>query len=222
MKTFLQSLVLFAWWCVLLFGSAGQLTWERAWTCTAFYLGGMYASRAVLRKLNPNILDQRQTAIRKDTKRFDKIFLRVFLSLTIIQPMIAGLDAVRFDWAPMPFRTVYLGNWSLHSLSELNHLRVSPKSPRRSSVRIQRDRDHTVVVSGPYRFVRHPMYVGLIFLHTSMALILGSTWNLALAGLIAMLLLWRTGLEDLTLRRELPGYERYTLITRYRLMPGTW
>jgi protein-S-isoprenylcysteine O-methyltransferase Ste14 len=91
-----------------------------------------------------------------------------------------------------------------------------------SSVRIQNDRDHIVIASGPYRLVRHPMYVGLVQLHLSMALILGSIWNLVSAGLITILLLWRTAREDQTLRRELPGYEAYTTVTRYRVMPGIW
>lgn len=91
-----------------------------------------------------------------------------------------------------------------------------------SSVRIQTDRGHNVVASGPYRLVRHPMYVGLILLHTSMALVLDSTWNLGLAALIAILFLWRTAREDQALRRELPGYEEYTNVTRYRIVPGIW
>jgi protein-S-isoprenylcysteine O-methyltransferase Ste14 len=91
-----------------------------------------------------------------------------------------------------------------------------------SSVRIEDDRDHLVVASGPYRFVRHPMYVGLILLHASIAMILGSMWTLGLAALIMLLFLWRTALEDQTLRQELPGYEKYTTMTRYRLMPGIW
>jgi protein-S-isoprenylcysteine O-methyltransferase Ste14 len=66
------------------------------------------------------------------------------------------------------------------------------------------------------------MYVGLILLHASMALILGSMWTLALAALITIMFLWRTALEDQTLRQELPGYEEYTTVTRYRLMPGIW
>jgi protein-S-isoprenylcysteine O-methyltransferase Ste14 len=66
------------------------------------------------------------------------------------------------------------------------------------------------------------MYVGLILLHVSIALVLGSMWTLALAGLFTILFLWRTALEDRTLRCELSGYEEYTQVTRYRLMPGIW
>jgi protein-S-isoprenylcysteine O-methyltransferase Ste14 len=216
-------LTIFAWWLISLFGSAGQLTWNRGWICTVLYLGGLHTSKAILKKLNPGLLEQRQTPIRNDTKPFDKIFLRVFLSLTIVQPIIAGLDAVRFNWAPaMPFWTVYPGI-GLFIVSATLITWVLVKNPHaESSVRIQEDRGHTVIASGPYRFVRHPMYVGLILLHASMALVLGSMWTLALAAVITILFLWRTALEDQTLRQELPGYEEYSTITRYRLMPGIW
>jgi protein-S-isoprenylcysteine O-methyltransferase Ste14 len=221
-KTLFQGLTLFAWWFISLFGSAGQLTWNRGWICTVLYLGGFQISKAVLRKLNPGLLEQRETAIRRDTKPFDKIFLRILLSLTIVQPVIAGLDAVRFSWAPLPFWTVYPGI-GLFIVSATWITWVLVKNPHaESSVRIQEDRGHTVIASGPYRFVRHPMYVGLIQLHQAIALILGSGWTLALAGLITILLMVRTALEDQTLRQELPGYEQYTTITRYRLMPGIW
>ena len=220
-RTVFQSLAIFAWWLISLFGSAGQLTWNRGWICTVLYLGGLHASKAVLKKLNPGLLEQRETAIRKDTKPFDKFFLRVFLSLTIVQPIIAGLD-MRFNGASMPFWTVYpaIGQFIVSAALITWVLVKNPHAE--SSVRIQKDRGHTVVASGPYRFVRHPMYVGLIQLHQSMGLILGSPWTLALSALITLLFLWRTAMEDQTLRQELPGYEEYTTVTRYRLMPGIW
>ena len=220
-KTFFQGLTIFGWWLISLFGSAGQLTWSRGWICTVLYLGGLQITKAVLKKLNPGLLEQRETAIRNDTKQFDRFFLRVFLSLTIVQPIIAGLD-VRFNGASMPFWTVYPGIGQFIVSAALITWVLVKNPHAESSVRIQKDRGHTVVASGPYRFVRHPMYVGLIQLHQSMALILGSTWTMALAVLITILFLWRTALEDRTLRQELPGYEKYTTLTRYRLMPGIW
>jgi len=216
-----QGTVVFVWWLLFLFGSAGRITWNRGWICTILYLGGLYATRAVIRKLNPGLLEQRQTAIREDTKPFDKIFLRLFLSLAIVQPVVAGLD-FRFNGDSMPFWTVFPGiaNFIVSAILIAWVLVANPHAE--SSVRIQKDRGHTVVASGPYRFVRHPMYVGLIQLHQAMALILGSTWTVGLAALITILFLWRTALEDQTLRRELPGYEEYATVTRYRLMPGIW
>ncbi len=221
-RTFFRTSPLFAWWLICLFGSAGKLTWKRGWICTVLYLGGMYTSRAVVRKFNPGLLEQRQTAIRGDTKAYDRVLLRLILFLTIVQPVIAGLDAVRFAWAPMPFWTVSPGI-GLFIISANLITWVLVKNPHAdSSVRIESARGHAVVDSGPYRFVRHPMYAGLILLHTSIALILGSMWTLGLAAFITLLFLWRTALEDQTLRRELPGYEDYTTMTRYRLMPGIW
>jgi protein-S-isoprenylcysteine O-methyltransferase Ste14 len=221
-KALYQGSALFAWWFLFLFGSAGKLTWTRGWICTVLYLGGLFVCRAFVARLNPSLLGERQTAIRKDTKPFDKIFLRFLLTFTIAEPALAGLDAVRFQWAPMPFWTLYPGViFFLASATWITWVLI--KNPHaESSVRIQKEREHTVVSSGPYRFVRHPMYVGLILLHLSIALVLGSMWTLALAALITILFLWRTALEDRTLRRELSGYEEYTRVTRYRLMPGIW
>jgi protein-S-isoprenylcysteine O-methyltransferase Ste14 len=91
-----------------------------------------------------------------------------------------------------------------------------------TSVRIQNDRGHTVITSGPYRLVRHPMYVGAILLYAATPLILGSLWAAALSAVIMILFLIRTALEDRTLRRELPGYADYAAHTRYRLLPGVW
>jgi protein-S-isoprenylcysteine O-methyltransferase Ste14 len=220
-RTVFQSLTISAWWLISLFGSAGQLTWKRGWICTVLYLGGLHVSRAIIKKRNPDLLEQREKAIRTDTKPFDRIFLRVFLSLTVVQPIVAGLDA-RFNGALVPFWTVYPGILAFIISAALITWVLVTNPHAESSVRIQKDRGHTVIVSGPYRFVRHPMYVGLTQLHQSMALILGSTWTLALAALITMLFLWRTAREDQTLRQELPGYEEYTTVTRYRLMPGIW
>jgi len=220
-KTFLQGSAFVAWWLVLLFGGAGRVTWSRGWICTVLYLGGFYTTRAVLQRLNPDLLEQRQTAIREDTKPFDRIVLRLLLFFTIVEPLVAGLD-FRRNGAVTPFWMIFPGIVSFIGAA-ITITWVLAKNPHaESSVRIQSDRGHRVIASGPYRFVRHPMYAGLIQLHQSLALILGSTWTMGLAALITALFLCRTALEDRMLRRELPGYEDYTAVTRYRLMPGIW
>jgi protein-S-isoprenylcysteine O-methyltransferase Ste14 len=220
-KTFLQGLAFGAWWLIFLFGGAGQVTWTRGWICTALYLGGFCIARAVLQRLNPGLLDERQTAIREDTKPFDRILLRLLLLLTILEPLVAGMD-FRLHGASTPFWTIFPGIASFVSAAIMITWVLVRNPHAESSVRIQSDRGHSVVASGPYRFVRHPMYAGLIQLHQSLALTLGSPWTMGLAALITILFLCRTALEDRTLRRELPGYEEYTTVTRYRLMPGIW
>jgi protein-S-isoprenylcysteine O-methyltransferase Ste14 len=89
-------------------------------------------------------------------------------------------------------------------------------------VRIQQERGHTVVTTGPYRFVRHPGYVGSILAYVGTPMLLGSWWALGLGLFTALLMIVRTGLEDRTLQAELPGYTHYAQRTRYRLLPGVW
>jgi protein-S-isoprenylcysteine O-methyltransferase Ste14 len=90
------------------------------------------------------------------------------------------------------------------------------------TVRIQEDRGHTVATGGPYRYVRHPGYVGGILFQVATPLILGSVWALIPAGLTVCLTIIRTALEDRTLLEELDGYKEYAGRVRYRLLPGVW
>jgi protein-S-isoprenylcysteine O-methyltransferase Ste14 len=88
--------------------------------------------------------------------------------------------------------------------------------------RIQDDRSHQVVTDGPYRVVRHPMYICMMVQWISTALLLGSWWALIPAVLIVIVFTIRTAFEDRMLQEELPGYKEYTQQTRYRLLPGIW
>jgi protein-S-isoprenylcysteine O-methyltransferase Ste14 len=89
-------------------------------------------------------------------------------------------------------------------------------------VSIQKDRGHTVVTDGPYRYVRHPGYAGSILFTIATPLVLGSLWAFIPCGLAAALFVVRTALEDRTLQEELDGYKEYAQQTRYRLLPGIW
>jgi protein-S-isoprenylcysteine O-methyltransferase Ste14 len=209
-------------WLSAVFVSAGRLDWVRGWICVTLYIITMVAAGLLVRRANPGLLEARAKWRRKDTKPFDKIFLSIYLPLTIIQPAVAGLDAVRFGWSSMPFATVYIGLVLFLVAMALITWAMMANPHAESTVRIQTDRDHRVVASGPYRFVRHPMYVGAILMYPAAALIFGSVWALALSGVIAILFVYRTALEDRTLRRELAGYAQYAVVTRYRLVPRFW
>ena len=89
-------------------------------------------------------------------------------------------------------------------------------------VRIQKERGQIVVKDGPYRYVRHPGYLGAIVFEALAWVVLGSWWSAIPSGLGAMLLLVRTALEDKALKAELEGYAAYTQEVRYRLLPGIW
>lgn len=89
-------------------------------------------------------------------------------------------------------------------------------------VRIQSDRQHRVVTTGPYRLIRHPGYLAAILGALAGPLLFGSAWASIPAGLMAILLVWRTFREDLTLRNELEGYTQYCAQTPSRLIPFVW
>jgi protein-S-isoprenylcysteine O-methyltransferase Ste14 len=91
-----------------------------------------------------------------------------------------------------------------------------------SVIRVQVERGHRVVSSGPYRFVRHPGYAAVIGIALASGLALGSWASLLPSGLVVPLLLWRIHLEEAVLRGELPGYEEYARSVRHRLLPGVW
>ena len=89
-------------------------------------------------------------------------------------------------------------------------------------VRIQTERDHRVCDTGPYRFIRHPAYVGLALFFVALPISLGSLWGLVPGTAAVALLIIRTALEDRTLQRELPGYAAYAQRVRFRWIPGVW
>ena len=89
-------------------------------------------------------------------------------------------------------------------------------------VEIQEDRGHEVITTGPYQFVRHPMYVGAILLFFSVPLALGSLTAFIPSIILVALIVVRTYLEDKTLDHELEGYTAYVVPARYRLVPGVW
>ncbi len=221
-KGLLQVGAFFLWFIGSLFLAAGRLDWIRGWISVALAVVAMPAVGLIVQRYNAPVLEARSNWRHKDTARFDKIFLAIYGPLISILPALAGLDAARYHWTSLPFGFVYVGSILFAVALALITWVVVVNPFAEKSVRIQIDRGHTVITSGPYRYVRHPMYVGLILMFVSTALIWGSVWALRLAAVMAVLLIWRTAREDRTLRQELPGYEQYTATTRYRLLPGLW
>lgn len=204
------------------FLGAGRINWLRGWICVALWTTSLTGVGLVTQRCNPQLMKERAKWRRQDTKPFDKIFLAAYMPFVVTQPAIAGMDAVRFHWSSLPFGYVYVGSVIYLLAMALIAWVLCTNPYAETSVRIQHDRGHTVVTTGPYSFVRHPMYIGAILMYLSTPLVWGSLWAFAVGGVITVLFLVRTALEDKTLRRELPGYEEYTSHTRYRLLPSVW
>jgi len=205
----------------LLFIPAGRLDWWDAWLFVLVYLVFIviFLLRG-MRKDPDQIIERSQTG--KNVKSWDKIILGIYTFLLLVMLIVAGLDAGRFGWALVSPALKIFGWLGLILAGGLIWWTASVNTFLSRQVRIQEERGHYVVTSGPYRYVRHPMYDGVILFVICIPLILGSAWALVPAGLIAVLFVIRTALEDKTLREELSGYREYTERVRYRLLPGIW
>ncbi len=219
---FLRTTVGSAIYPAIAFVGAGRLDWPRGWSYLVLFVAVTLVGVTIVDRANPGLLAARSRGMRKDTKGFDRIFYLFFIPLMVSYPLLAGLDAVRFAWAPLPVWTVWPGVVLFLVGSALTTWSLIVNRHAEGTVRIQSDRGHAVVTDGPYRTVRHPIYVGTIVGLPAVALVLGSAWALLPMVLIVVLFVWRTALEDRTLKQELAGYADYARTTPFRLVPGIW
>jgi len=207
----------------LLFVSAGTLAWPEAWVLLA-ELGVLgLASGIAIGRSDPALLRERMASpIQRAQKSWDKLLLSALFFFWMSQYIVAGLDAVRFHASNVPLwlqvvgaLAIALGLYVFHAVMLANTF-ASPV------VKIQTERKHQVVSTGPYALVRHPMYAGVIPMTVGTALLLGSwvalAWSLTVIAVLAI----RAVLEEATLASELEGYEAYAARVRYRLIPGVW
>lgn len=219
---FLRTVAGSAIFPAIAFVGAGRLDWPRGWIYAAVFVAMAIVGTTIVDRVNPGLLAARSRGFRKDTKGFDRVFYAVFIPLMVVYPLLAGVDAVRFSWAPLPALTVWPGILLFLVGSALTTWALVVNRHAEGTVRIQSDRGHTVVTDGPYRFVRHPIYVGTIVGLPAVALVLGSAWAFVPMVLVVIAFVWRTAMEDRALRKELAGYEDYARATRCRLVPGVW
>jgi protein-S-isoprenylcysteine O-methyltransferase Ste14 len=205
-----------------LFLGAGTFDWARGWISLAAYCTAMAIVGVVVSRKNPGLISERDKWRRKDTKGFDRIFLAALMPLTILQPVVAGMDAVRFGWLPVGPVWLLPGLILFALGMGLIGWVLAVNRHAETTVRIQTDRGHQVVTTGPYRFVRHPMYAGVLLIYAGTPLMWGSGAAMWVSLALIALFIWRTVEEDRTHRRELPGYIAYSACTRYRMIPGLW
>ncbi|OHB62126.1 MAG: hypothetical protein A2167_02390 [Planctomycetes bacterium RBG_13_46_10] len=206
---------------VALFWSAGRIEWWAAWAAIAVWLTFFTATDILLLRFNPELMAERLNPP-KGAKTWDRAIMSIFRLTTLVRYILAGLDQ-RYGWtvgfpvaAQLAGLVVCVMGYALLAWAMTSNTFFS------QIVRIQSDRDHAVVTHGPYRYVRHPAYIGMILFELAMSILLASWWSLLASGLCAILLILRTALEDRTLLAELSGYVEYARQVRYRLLPGIW
>jgi len=204
------------------FGSAGTLAWFQAWLYIVIQFSFWTVTAVWMKKHNPELLKDRMAFLKRSAKGWDKIIIVTSTAVFVPYLLLPGLDAVRYRWSSVPLAIVVLGFvgviFALFVMAWV--IRVNAYLTR--FVEVQRERGHKVITSGPYRYVRHPMYASLIILLYSIPVALGSLWTLIPASILTLLFVIRTYFEDQTLHEELEGYNSYSTQVKYRLLPGIW
>jgi protein-S-isoprenylcysteine O-methyltransferase Ste14 len=204
-----------------LFLAAGTVFWLAGWIFLILLYGFVVATVLLLSRQNPGLLEERMSIFKSDQKNKDNMFLPL-LAVSIVWLILMPLDAVRFHWSHVPIWLQVVGALALICSFALMYLSFRENAYLTPTVRIQKERGHTVVSTGPYHYVRHPMYSGFVLFFMGMALLLGSAFGFFLALLLVWLFAWRAVQEENLLREELPGYDTYMVQVHYRFIPHVW
>lgn len=206
---------------VILFWCAGRWDWVWGWATVFTIAYYVFGTASVLLPKNPALLAER-TGPKKGAKKWDTLIMSLVGAIILGIYIVGGLDA-RYGWTSnFPAWAQALGFILTLLGYTLALWAISANAFFSLIVRIQKERRHTVATGGPYRFVRHPGYVGTLLAYIGTPTMLGSNWAILLGVITAILIIVRTTLEDKTLLAELDGYKEYATHVRYRLLPGVW
>jgi protein-S-isoprenylcysteine O-methyltransferase Ste14 len=206
---------------LFLFISAGRWDWGWGWALVILMAAWVIATGLAVIPRYPQLLADRVSP-KKGAKKWDAAIMGIVGVFSLAGYVIAGLDA-RNGWTTNLPSTL---QWIALILVAAGYAVVvwatASNAFFSATVRNQTERGHTVASGGPYRYLRHPSYVGMIAVYLGTPLMLGSWWAGLLGAAAALLILLRTALEDRTLQQELAGYTEYAARVRYRLLPGIW
>ena len=222
MKALVWLVMSFLVTALVLFLSAGTIAWPAGWIDLILLYGWLLVGIWLLLKYNPGLLEERINLSQSNQKAWDKVFILLFYLFFFAWLVLMPLDAVRFHWSQVPLvlqvagAVALVGSFFLISLTFRENSFLSP------TVRIQGERGQTVISTGPYQYVRHPMYAGGLLLFLGTPLLLGSWYGLLLVLVMIPGGAVRAVLEERVLREELPGYDAYMAQVKYRLIPYVW
>jgi protein-S-isoprenylcysteine O-methyltransferase Ste14 len=210
---------------IVLFVAAGTLAWQRAWVLLAVLLVVRALSAIAVSRVTSALLRERTPVLtHRDHPPLDRLILLAFMATAFVGvPAVAALDAFHWHVLPSPPLALASAGLVLFALGWTIIAVALPANPFAVTVvRLQNKRQHTVVDTGIYRVVRHPMYAGNPLVNVGLSLWLGSYAAALFAAIPLGLLMVRISVEERFLRRELPGYREYAARVPYRLLPGLW
>jgi protein-S-isoprenylcysteine O-methyltransferase Ste14 len=222
-KALLEVLAEFAVFAALLFVSAGTLLWPAGWAFIALFFSFALAIVLWLARTEPDLLAERMSSpMQSGQPLWDKVFVVAVMVLFVAWLIVMPLDAVRFGWSEVPDWLQILGTLGVVLSFYIMFLTFRENAYLALVVKVQEERGQSVVSTGPYRYIRHPMYASTFLFFPGSALLLGSWWGLLLCVALLGLLVWRIPLEERMLEKGLAGYEEYERNVRYRLIPHVW
>lgn len=219
LRNIIVSFLVTSVFIIVLFVAAGSIHWLWAWILALVKLLGNVVSILLL---DPALIEER-TGVKKGYEKRDVPFAFIigrFGPLAIL--IVSGLD-FRFGWSS-PLPSVYAISGLLFLLIGYVPVFWAMYENRFFSgvVRIQEERGHRVVNTGPYSYIRHPGYLGSVIYLLALPFVLMSYWALIPSALTIIIIIVRIIMEENTLKRELTGYDAYIQQVRFRLVPGIW
>jgi protein-S-isoprenylcysteine O-methyltransferase Ste14 len=205
---------------ILLFVSAWTLDFWQAWIYLLIFGGSSSAITLFLMSRDMELLKRRLKAGASAEKERNQKIIQTFARFIFIGILlIPGFDH-RFNWSAVPVYMVIAGEVFVALGFFIVFLVFKENSYTSATIEI--GENQTVISTGPYAIVRHPMYSGALLMLTFTPLALGSFWDLLFVILIFIVIIWRLLDEEKFLSKNLPGYTAYCQKTRYRLIPAIW
>lgn len=223
LNAIIQTIVWYGFMATIIFGAAGTTDYTGGW----LYLGVMIAISIVfgahMMHADPDLLRERlKPPVQKGQPLADRLVVIPILLLIFAGMGFMAADAMRWHWSVMPPSVQWAGCGLLLAAFLFMYWTMRTNSFAAPVVKIQKDRGQTVVTTGPYAIVRHPLYFGALFYIAGTSLVLGSWWGLVTVPLLALLCGIRIGIEEKALRAGLEGYDDYARHVRWRLIPFVW
>lgn len=212
-----RGLIIYLCLFAMFFLPAGTLDYWQAWVSMGILLIPFTLAVTWFARKRPEFIKRRMRMKEKETGQ-KKIVIIAYIPF-VFGFLLPGFDK-RFGWSQVPDVVVIIAD--IFVLLSYGLILLTFKENQFASRTVEVEKGQTVISSGPYAFVRHPMYLGSIFLYTLTPLALGSFWAMIPAAMIIPVIIARIRNEEEVLVRDLKGYKQYMEKTRYRLIPGIW
>ncbi len=223
-KLVLNSLVTILFFPAIVLLAAGDWRWIEGWIFSLWFVAMVLSATIYLAIRDPALLAERsRVRFAENQKTWDKYVLISIYVVMLTWFIVMPLDARRFRWSPeFPVWLKVVGGLMLIPALYFIFESTAENTFASTMVRIQKERKQTVISSGVYGVVRHPMYLGAVFMMFGAPLLLGSLAGLIIAAIAFGVLVGRIMGEEQMLKSELEGYSEYSKTVRSRLIPFVW